>query len=214
MSWPTHPVRYGPWAAAVAAAVAAVAAARPVRRVEVAGRSMAPTLLPGDRLLVVRPLPTARRERGPRLSPGDLVAVRDPRLHSRLLVKRLTAVDHGAGTAWVLGDAPAASTDSRSFGAVPLRSIVGRAVYRYAPAGRAGRGPWDPPPGGAPRSTGDGTGRSGSDGAGGGHAAGDGTGHAGGDGTGYTTDGGTAGSGSDATGDGTGNATGARDGRG
>ena len=47
-----------------------------------------------------------------------------------------------AGTLEVAGDAREHSTDSRAFGPVPRGSIVGRAVYRYAPAGRSGRGPW------------------------------------------------------------------------
>lgn len=68
--------------------------------------------------------------------------MRDPRLPERILVKRVGAVDRGAGTLEVLGDAPGASTDSRSFGPVPRSSLVGRAVYRYAPVGRSGRGPW------------------------------------------------------------------------
>jgi len=107
--------------------VAAAAVARPVRRVEVVGDSMLPTLEPGDRILAVRP---ARRPR-----PGDLVVVRDPRRPDRLLAKRVATVG-GAGVI-VLGDNSEASTDSRAFGPVP--QVWGRAVYRYAPAGRAGR---------------------------------------------------------------------------
>ena len=42
----------------------------------------------------------------------------------------------------VVGDDPGASTDSRTFGPVPVASVLGRAVYRYAPAGRSGPGPW------------------------------------------------------------------------
>jgi hypothetical protein len=42
----------------------------------------------------------------------------------------------------VVGDDPAASTDSREFGPVPLDSVVGRIVYRYGPSGRTGPGPW------------------------------------------------------------------------
>jgi hypothetical protein len=38
----------------------------------------------------------------------------------------------------VLGDNPAASTDSRTFGAVPLAALCGRCVHRYAPIDRAG----------------------------------------------------------------------------
>jgi nickel-type superoxide dismutase maturation protease len=118
--------------AVTVAAAAAAALARCVRRVEVTGGSMAPALLEGDRLVVLaapwRTVPV----------PGDVVALPDPRAPDRLLVKRVAAVDRSRGTLEVLGDAPRASTDSRVFGPVPLASVVGRAVYRYAPSGRSG----------------------------------------------------------------------------
>ena len=88
---------------------------------------MRPTLEAGDRLLVL-----AWR----RIRAGDLVALPDPRLPERTLVKRVGEVD-GANLT-VLGDDPAASTDSRGFGAVPRATVLGRAVYRYAPSTRAG----------------------------------------------------------------------------
>jgi len=109
-------------------AAAAVAASwvRP-RRVAVEGSSMEPVLTGGDRLFVMR-------GRSPRV--GDIVAVRDPRDARRLLVKRVVSV---RGAEVVLeGDNARASTDSRDFGPVDRRAVVGRAVYRYAPAGRTG----------------------------------------------------------------------------
>jgi nickel-type superoxide dismutase maturation protease len=94
----------------------------------VEGDSMRPTLLPGDRVV-------ALGWRRPR--PGELVAARDPRDARRVIVKRVvTAGDDGPTLA---GDNPEASTDSRTFGAVPWKLVVGRVVYRYAPADRAGR---------------------------------------------------------------------------
>jgi signal peptidase I len=129
--------------AALVASLAVVrAAARSVERVEVGGASMAPALLPGDRLLVVRPA---------RLRPGDLVVVADPRAPGRPLVKRVGAAPGGAvlvgrrvlaagpGEVVVLGDNSDGSTDSRTFGPVPVASVQGRPVYRYAPPGRTGR---------------------------------------------------------------------------
>ncbi len=112
----------------VVTGVVTVALLRPIRRVEVAGDSMLPALRPGDRLLVVR-----RR----RIRPGDVVAVTDPGLASRTLVKRVA----GAGPAGitVLGDNAAASTDSRTLGPVPPSAIRGRVFYRYFPASRRGR---------------------------------------------------------------------------
>jgi nickel-type superoxide dismutase maturation protease len=124
--------------AAVALALSVAAAWRSVRRVEVAGRSMAPALLPGDRLVVVG-LPWLPQ---PWPEPGTVIAVRDPRLPGRILVKRVAELNRGEGTLEVRGDDPDASTDSRVFGPVPRSSIVGRAVYRYGPAGRTGPAPW------------------------------------------------------------------------
>jgi nickel-type superoxide dismutase maturation protease len=139
-------VRHRRAAAGVALIAGAIAAAlvTSVRRVEVVGGSMAPSLLPGDRLLVVGwPITVGRfRRPSPWPVPGQVVAVRDPRLPARVLVKRVASVDRLSGVVEVLGDAPDASTDSRSFGPVLRSAIVGRAVYRYAPVDRTGRGPW------------------------------------------------------------------------
>ncbi len=104
------------------------------KRVEVEGPSMLPGLAPGDRLLVARRL---FGRRGPRLTPGDLAVVRDPEASGRLIVKRVGSAR--GGSIVVLGDNPAASRDSRSFGPVPRELAVGRAWYRYAPAWAAGR---------------------------------------------------------------------------
>ena len=113
-------------AATAVALGAAAAVAVIVRRVEVHGDSMRPTLLPGDRVVALR----SRAVRA-----GDVVVVTDPRVPSRSLVKRVVAV--GPGGIRVAGDAPDASTDSRHFGPVP--AVWGRVVYRYAPRPRAGR---------------------------------------------------------------------------
>jgi len=128
-------------AAALAGAAlcgAALLVVRSLRRVEVTGGSMAPTFLPGDRLVVLA---------GPFGRPGwpgvgDVVAVADPRDPTRRLVKRVARLDRAAGTVDVRGDHAAASTDSRTFGPVPLAAVIGRVVYRYAPPGRTGPGPW------------------------------------------------------------------------
>jgi nickel-type superoxide dismutase maturation protease len=110
------------------AVVTAVAVWRPVRRVEVVGDSMRPALCAGDRLLVLRPV---------RIRPGDVVAVADPRMASRTMVKRVAA--RGAEGVTVLGDNAGASTDSRTLGPVPPSALRGRAFYRYFPAARRGR---------------------------------------------------------------------------
>ncbi|HEV3366496.1 MAG TPA: nickel-type superoxide dismutase maturation protease [Acidimicrobiales bacterium] len=127
-----------PLAGLAAGAVAGAALCRSLRRVEVAGSSMSPALLAGDKVLVLAlPRPLSRWPR-----PGEVIAVRDPRDPSRVLIKRVASVDRRSGTLEVAGDAQDASTDSRQFGPVPRSSVVGRAVYRYAPAGRSGPGPW------------------------------------------------------------------------
>jgi signal peptidase I len=88
---------------------------------------MRPALEHGDRLLVLRLRPRV----------GDVVALSDPRAPARTIVKRVAHIDRDEIT--VLGDNAGASTDSRTFGPVPRTAILGRVVYRYAPAARAGR---------------------------------------------------------------------------
>jgi nickel-type superoxide dismutase maturation protease len=102
--------------------------------VEVRGRSMAPSLLPGDRLVVES---HSYQGRAPRL--GEIVLAADPRDPDRELIKRVAAIDHEGASADLRGDAPTESTDSRAFGSVPLSTIRWRAVYRYWPPQRAGR---------------------------------------------------------------------------
>jgi nickel-type superoxide dismutase maturation protease len=118
------------WGVLLLAAAGAVAGGLIPRRVAVEGRSMEPTLLSGDRLLVVR-------GSAPRV--GDIVAVRDPRPGRRLLVKRVVSVR--GDEVVVEGDNQRSSTDSWDFGPVDRRAILGRAVYRYGPPGRSGRLP-------------------------------------------------------------------------
>jgi nickel-type superoxide dismutase maturation protease len=103
-----------------------------LRRVEVTGDSMAPTLLPGDRLLVLRV--GGRRP----LKPGDLVTIRPPPDPGRppVLVKRVVRCDDTGIE--VRGDNLGASTDSRTFGRLPRRAVTGKVLYRYAPVDRAG----------------------------------------------------------------------------
>jgi nickel-type superoxide dismutase maturation protease len=120
-----------PWLGAVAAITGlAVLIWRCFDRVQVSGSSMAPTLQPGDRLVVWRTRS---------VHPGDIVAAADPRQPERTVLKRVTSVDPEG--VFLLGDNPGQSTDSRQFGRVPIKSLVGKALYRYAPPARAGRLP-------------------------------------------------------------------------
>jgi nickel-type superoxide dismutase maturation protease len=102
-------------------------------RVAVEGRSMAPTLQPGDWLLSD---PEAYRMRAPRI--GELVLVPDPREAERLLVKRVVDRDT-LGRLIVEGDDPSVSTDSRTFGALDPATVEGRPWFRYWPLRRMGR---------------------------------------------------------------------------
>ena len=112
--------------------VAIVAGRRLLDVVEVEGSSMAPTLEPGDWLLVEA---VTFRVRRPRV--GDVVLAADPRLPSRELIKRIEAVDPAGASAVLVGDATGASTDSRTFGALPMNAIRWRVVGRYWPPARA-----------------------------------------------------------------------------
>jgi len=96
-------------------------------RYAVTGGSMEPALFEGDFVIVDR---KAFSRRLPR--PGEVILATDPREPSRTLVKRVTWVDlHGQ--LWLEGDNDEESTDSRAFGRVPPRTLVGRVVFRYWP---------------------------------------------------------------------------------
>ncbi|MFV2063889.1 MAG: nickel-type superoxide dismutase maturation protease [Chloroflexota bacterium] len=102
-------------------------------RATVVGDSMEPTLRAGEWLLVdpdgySRRMPVA----------GDLVLAADPRVPARLLIKRVAQVDPD-GWLRLAGDAPDASTDSRTFGSVDPATVEGRPWFRYWPLRRWGR---------------------------------------------------------------------------
>ena len=113
-----------------AAGVAGVLTACRAFTVEVTGRSMVPTLAPGDWLIAIRAGPIRR---------GDVVVVRHPD-RGLELVKRVAALpgEEGAGPDryLVIGDNPEGSTDGRSFGPVPRSAIAGLVVARYRPRPR------------------------------------------------------------------------------
>ena len=130
----------GPLALGLAAVAGAYAAFRPFR-LAVEGESMAPALMPGDWVLVVRPR---------RIRRGDVVVLEDPRTPGFELVKRIVGLPGdrlevtgtweagdvagvvlGAGEYWVKGDAPERSTDSRTFGPVRRERIRGVVLVRY-----------------------------------------------------------------------------------
>jgi signal peptidase I len=105
-------------------------------RVEISGSSMAPTLLPGDWALAVKP---------GRLRRWDVVVVEHPDRPGHELVKRIVGVPDElapngaileADEWWVEGDSPAESTDSRHFGPVRTEQIKATVRMIYWPASR------------------------------------------------------------------------------
>ena len=88
------------------------------RHMRVDGFSMAPTLLPGDLVLI-----TPMRAEATLPALGSIVVARPPGRSSTRIIKRLATIQ--AGNLVLLGDNPQASTDSRQFGAVPRRLLIG-----------------------------------------------------------------------------------------
>jgi signal peptidase I len=98
----------------------------PVSRYIVEGRSMEPAYHAGDRVLVYR---WAYRRRVP--AAGDAVVVRDPERPGHVLLKRVASGPATPGAVFLTGDNAAESRDSRTFGRVPVRDVLGRAWFRY-----------------------------------------------------------------------------------
>lgn len=86
----------------------------------VEGDSMTPTLSSGD-VVLVRPSTIYRV--------GDIVLAEHPYKSSVKILKRIAQIEQN-GTVRLIGDNPADSTDSRTFGAVSIESIVGKVVCR------------------------------------------------------------------------------------
>ena len=89
--------------------------------VRVSGTSMVPTLNDEDIAIV-----TAR------FTPaiGDIVLVKHPFKQSVSVLKRVAAIVEN-GRVELLGDNADESTDSRTFGSVPIEYIKGKAVSRF-----------------------------------------------------------------------------------
>ena len=126
--------------------------------------SMRPTLVPGDRLLVdprdavgvtarrgaivVVPDPGQERrwlvKRAAAVGPATVYVVRtgvEVRSPDSCEPPPSDAIDRcevSDGSLYVVSDGPTGSRDSRTFGPVPLRSVLGVAWWRYAPRERAG----------------------------------------------------------------------------
>ena len=86
------------------------------------GRSMQPSLEPGDRVLV------RRLGLNQPLRLGSVVVTWHPQRSKLRLIKRLNKLDQTG--LWLLGDNPADSTDSRQLGPVATNLLIGEVVGR------------------------------------------------------------------------------------
>ncbi len=95
-------------------------------RFRVTGASMSPTLESGDELIID---PRAYRKEPPCVE--DIVVARHPFRSDVKMVKRVTAVTEN-GRFHLQGDNPSSleSSDSRSFGPLPISHILGRVTHR------------------------------------------------------------------------------------
>ncbi len=93
----------------------------PISKYQISGNSMYPALKNGDLALVNR---YSYLFTSPRI--GDVVAVKDPR-DGKILIKRVAKIENEKY--FVTGDNKAESTDSRKFGMLDKRSIIGRVVF-------------------------------------------------------------------------------------
>jgi nickel-type superoxide dismutase maturation protease len=85
---------------------------------------MRPLLIPGEEVLID---PAAYRHTPPQ--PGDLVVAQHPQQPELRLIKGVVSVD--AQDCFLQGVNLEASTDSRTFGQVPLTYLLGRVVCRF-----------------------------------------------------------------------------------
>ncbi|MEM7675359.1 MAG: S26 family signal peptidase [Myxococcota bacterium] len=111
--------------------------------IKVAGRSMTPTLEPGDWLLVRKDRPQQQPDAAhlkssasgndtPSLpTPGEIVLVRHPHEADKILVKRVQS--NGQKTFTVGSDNPFEGKDSRHFGSLPAEACLGYVVGSWRP---------------------------------------------------------------------------------
>ena len=90
------------------------------RAVLVEGDSMLPNLKNGDGILI---------NADAKIAAGDIVLAKHPFKKSVNILKRLSEIDEN-GNYFLIGDNPPESTDSRTFGAISAKHILGKAVCR------------------------------------------------------------------------------------
>jgi nickel-type superoxide dismutase maturation protease len=87
------------------------------KRVRIEGNSMLPTLNNGDEVLVKL---TAN------VKINDIVLVKHPYKQSVKIIKRISQINENG--VFLVGDNPSESSDSRTFGFVPIKNIEGKVV--------------------------------------------------------------------------------------
>lgn len=90
------------------------------RAVLVEGDSMLPTLKSGDAILI---------DADAKIAVGDIIFAKHPFKKSVKLLKRIEEIDQN-GNYFLVGDNPSESTDSRTFGALSPKHLLGKAVCR------------------------------------------------------------------------------------
>ena len=96
------------------------------KRLKVIGNSMLPLLQPGTEILID---PHAYHKFPPQID--DIVVTTHPCDPQLTIVKRITDIDR-EGKCFLTGDNLAASTDSRHWGTVGFREIIGKVTSYFA----------------------------------------------------------------------------------
>lgn len=91
------------------------------RLLMVDGDSMLPTLKSGD-VVLIDPAANA--------AIGDIVVADHPYRQNVILIKRVENIDD-RGRYILKGDNPGSSTDSRTYGSISQRDIMGKVICRY-----------------------------------------------------------------------------------
>ncbi len=94
------------------------------KRLLVRGSSMLPKLQPGEEILFN---PNAYRQKLPQV--GDIVVARHP-YQAKQIIKRVAVILED-GSCFLVGDNSKESTDSRSYGFIPLAKILGKVTDKF-----------------------------------------------------------------------------------
>lgn len=95
------------------------------KRFRVTGISMQPLLQPGEEILIN---PFAYKKASPQVN--DLVVATHPKKADIEIIKRISHITEDDNL-FLIGDNPKHSTDSRNFGAIPLKNIIGKVTTRF-----------------------------------------------------------------------------------